>query len=149
MKKNTENALWDLASFKLHTLYTGDLWNDCTLWTVPRAPTLLVSLLKEKLEGDGKQVEFLKEWGAKSQNKLFTLAHIPHIGLDGILHGLQTPNEAFFSLKSQTFGLGQTNWADKFLGLWGIFGWFKAFISTSQIYIWDWDLNLNLNLGCK
>ena len=26
-----------------------------------------------------------------------------------------------FSSKSQTFGLGQTNWADKF---WGIFGWF-------------------------
>ena len=60
IKKDTENALWDLVSFKLHTLYNGDLWNDCTLWTVPRAPALLVSLLKEKLEGDGKQVEFLK-----------------------------------------------------------------------------------------
>jgi hypothetical protein len=33
-------------------------------------------------------------------------------------------NEAFFSSKSQTFGLGQTIWADKF---WGIFG---RFIST-------------------
>ena len=108
MKKNTENALWDLASFKLHTLYSGDLWNDCTLWTVPRAPTLLVSLLKEKLEGDGKQVEFLKEWGAKSQNKLFTFAHIPHIGLDGILHGLRTPNEAFF-IEIPNFWA----WADK------------------------------------
>jgi hypothetical protein len=29
------------------------------------------------------------------------------------------PNEAFFSWISGTFGLGQTNWADKF---WGIFG---------------------------
>ena len=96
IKKDTENALWDLVSFKLHTLYNGDLWNDCTLWTVLRAPTLLVSLLKEKLEGDGKQVEFLKEWVAKSQKKLFTLAHIPHIGLDSILHRLRTPNEAFF-----------------------------------------------------
>ena len=96
MKKDTENAFWDLVPFKLRTLYNGDLWNDCTLWTVPRAPTLLVSLLKEKLEGDGKQVEFLKEWVAKCQKKLFTLAHIPHIGLDSILHRLRTPNEAFF-----------------------------------------------------
>ena len=24
-------------------------------------------------------------------------------------------------LKSRTFGLGQTNWADKFWGIWGIF----------------------------
>ena len=96
MKKDNENALWDLVSNELHTLYNEDLWNDCTLWTVPCAPTLLVSLLKEKLEGDGKQVEFLKEWVAKSQKKLFTLAHIPHIGLDSILHRLRTPNEAFF-----------------------------------------------------
>ena len=26
-----------------------------------------------------------------------------------------------FLLKSRTFGLGQTNWADKFWGVWGIF----------------------------
>jgi hypothetical protein len=32
---------------------------------------------------------------------------------------LWTPNEAFFSLKSISFWLWQTNWADKF---WGIFG---------------------------
>jgi hypothetical protein len=32
-----------------------------------------------------------------------------------------------FSSKSQTFGVGQTIWADKFLGIWGIFG---QFIST-------------------
>jgi hypothetical protein len=28
----------------------------------------------------------------------------------------------FFSLKSRTFGLGQTNWANKLTGIWGIFG---------------------------
>jgi hypothetical protein len=27
----------------------------------------------------------------------------------------------FFSLKYKTFGLGQTYWADKFWGIWGIF----------------------------
>ena len=36
-------------------------------------------------------------------------------------HGLRMPNEAFFSLKSRTFGLGQTNWADKFKSISGIF----------------------------
>ena len=34
---------------------------------------------------------------------------------------------SLFSSKSQTFGLGQTIWADKFWGIWGIFG---RFIST-------------------
>ena len=29
---------------------------------------------------------------------------------------------SLFSLKSRTFRLGQTNWADKFWGIWGIFG---------------------------
>jgi hypothetical protein len=29
---------------------------------------------------------------------------------------------SLFSLKSRTFGLGQTNWADKFWGIWGIIG---------------------------
>jgi hypothetical protein len=28
---------------------------------------------------------------------------------------------SLFPLKSRTFGLGQTNWADKFSGIWGIF----------------------------
>ena len=28
---------------------------------------------------------------------------------------------SLFSSKSQTFGLGQTIWADKFMGIWGIF----------------------------
>ena len=32
-----------------------------------------------------------------------------------------TPRENFFQ-KSQTFGLGQTNWAEFFWGIWGIFG---------------------------
>jgi hypothetical protein len=32
-----------------------------------------------------------------------------------------------FSAKSQTVGLGQTIWADKFWGIWGIF---SQFIST-------------------
>ena len=34
-------------------------------------------------------------------------------------HGLRTPNEPF-SRKYRTFGLGQTNWADKFWSIWGI-----------------------------
>ena len=29
---------------------------------------------------------------------------------------------SLFSLRSQTFGLGQTNWVDKFWGIWGISG---------------------------
>ena len=74
---------------------------------------------------------------------------------------------SLFSSKSQTFGLGQTIWADKFWGIWGIFGRFisthfgtvsplsmfsinqplflqknSVFISKFQIFIWDWDLNL-------
>ena len=28
---------------------------------------------------------------------------------------------SLFSLKSRTFALGQTNWADEFWGIWGIF----------------------------
>ena len=31
------------------------------------------------------------------------------------------PMKAFFSLKSRTFGIWQTNWADKCWGTWGIF----------------------------
>ena len=42
-------------------------------------------------------------------------------------HGLRRPNQALFLSKSQTFGLGQTIWADKFWAIWGIFG---RFIST-------------------
>ena len=36
------------------------------------------------------------------------------------------PERAFFQ-KSQTFGLGQTNWAENVGGIWSIFG---RFIST-------------------
>jgi hypothetical protein len=36
------------------------------------------------------------------------------------------PERAFFQ-KSHTFGLGKTNWAEKFWGIWGIF---SQFIST-------------------
>ena len=34
-------------------------------------------------------------------------------------HSVRTPTETFFIF---TFGLGQSNWADKFWGIWGIFG---------------------------
>ena len=43
-------------------------------------------------------------------------------------HGLRTTNESFFSLKSRTFGLGQTNWSDN-LWMWGTWGTFDRFIS--------------------
>ena len=32
--------------------------------------------------------------------------------------------KSLFSSEYQTFGLGQTIWADKFWGIWGIFGHF-------------------------
>ena len=37
------------------------------------------------------------------------------------MHGLRTPRESFFQ-KFEAFGLGQTNWAEIFWGIWGIFG---------------------------
>ena len=37
-----------------------------------------------------------------------------------------------FSLKSQTFGLGQTNWANKFWGIWGIVGQIFGMFSSIQ-----------------
>ena len=77
-------------------------------------------------------------------------------------HELQTPNEDCFT---KIFWA----WANKFWGIWGIFGqtistYFGtvsllpvfsiiqtlflqknlAFISTSQLFIWDWDFDLNL-----
>ena len=42
-------------------------------------------------------------------------------------HRIQTPNEAFFHQNPKLFWLGQTIWADKSWGIWGIFG---QFIST-------------------
>jgi hypothetical protein len=72
-----------------------------------------------------------------------------------------------FSLKSRTFGLGEKNWADKFWGIWGIFGRtisthfctvspLSMFSIIQALFIqktkplnphpkyafWDWDLNL-------
>ena len=44
-----------------------------------------------------------------------------------LLHGLWTPNEAFFSSKSGTFGLGQTISANYFFGIWGR-GPFKYYV---------------------
>ena len=87
------------------------------------------------------------------------------VGKDGWMGctDYERPMKHFLKLKSQTFGLGQTNWADNFWGIWGIFGWtFSTHVSTvsplsmffiiqplfykklSHIFIWDWDLNLNL-----
>ena len=42
------------------------------------------------------------------------------------------PNEAFFFIEIQTFGLGQTIWADKFWGIWGIF---CQFITTHFVTV--------------
>ena len=84
-------------------------------------------------------------------------------------HRLRMPYKAFISLKSISLGFGQTNQADKFWSIWGIFSrtrcqnpfWHseslvyvfhystkistknQTFISTSQISIRDWDLNLS------
>ena len=43
------------------------------------------------------------------------------------IHGLQTPRETFFFENPKLFGLEQTNWAQNFKGIWGIF---CQFIST-------------------
>ena len=40
---------------------------------------------------------------------------------DVAIHGLRTPNEAFFHQNQELLD-GQTNWADKVWGIWGIFG---------------------------
>jgi hypothetical protein len=42
---------------------------------------------------------------------------------------------SLFSSKYQTFGLGQTNWADKFWGIWGIFGQTISPLSMFSILI--------------
>ena len=77
---------------------------------------------------------------------------------------------SLFPSKFQTFGLGQTIWADKFWSIWGIFGWListhfgtvsplsmfsinqplflqktKPLYPNPSIFICDWGLNL----GCK
>ena len=44
-----------------------------------------------------------------------------------------------FSLKSRTFGFGQTNWTDKFWGIWVIFGLFISthFGTVSPLYMFS------------
>jgi hypothetical protein len=44
---------------------------------------------------------------------------------------------SLFSSKSQTFGLGQTIWADKFWGIWSIF---RQFISTHFGTVSSWSM---------
>ena len=46
---------------------------------------------------------------------------------DSEIHRLRTPRQRLFFLKSQTFGLGQTNWTENVWGIWNIF---TRFIST-------------------
>ena len=66
---------------------------------------------------------------------------------------------SLFSLKPRIFGIGKTNWVDKFWGIWGIFG---KTISTHfvtnfpllqlslyihippniYLFMWNWDFNL-------
>ena len=49
-----------------------------------------------------------------------TEAHVNN-PLNNIAHGLWTPRESFFR-ELQTFGPGQTNWAENLGGILGIFG---------------------------
>ena len=48
--------------------------------------------------------------------------------------GYGHPERVFFR-KSQTFGLGQTNWAENFGDIWGIFGRFGTVGSLSMFSI--------------
>ena len=47
-------------------------------------------------------------------------------------HGIRTLNKAFFHWNSQTLGLGQTIWVDKF----GEFGVFPANLSAPILVLW-------------
>ena len=88
---------------------------------------------KQDLNLDEQSVTYAKQIEAQEKGRVSSpkksLKSYLRLSLKCIFltHGLQTPNEAIFSSKSQTFGLGQTISANKFLGLWGIFG---QFIST-------------------
>jgi hypothetical protein len=42
-------------------------------------------------------------------------------------------------LKSRTFGLGQTNWANKFLGIWGIFYQHPFWYSKSLVHVFHYS----------
>ena len=56
---------------------------------------------------------------------------------------------SLFSLKSRTFELGQTNWVDKFWGIWGIFGWTSnqhpSWYSESLVHVFH-DSTIELSL---
>ena len=66
-----------------------------------------------------------------------------------------------FSLNSRSFELGQTNWANKFWGVWGIFGTHFDIVSTLSMFsiiqplflqnphpksFWDWDIEYCLDI---
>ena len=99
-------------------------------------------------------------------------AHFGHMKLSFVPTTDYRHPEKVFIQKSQTFGFGQTNWADNFWGIWGTFGRFistyfgtvgslsmfsinqplflqknQAFISNSQILILIWAAkNLRFSL---
>ena len=67
----------------------------------------------------GKSLSCSSQWTLKSLELLYTNLSNNSFMLNDfntLEHWLRTPNEAFFTLKSRNFGLGQTNWADKFWG---------------------------------
>ena len=78
------------------------------------------------------------DWGIASSKGLFregchamvpildTLNSHPH---PNVVYDYDLKKQAFvISAKSKIFGSGQTNWADRFLGIWGIFGRFISII---------------------
>ena len=87
--------------------------------------TLLLSLGKTQ-KGNGKvyvklskvyllNIGYWKLYRQLSKETGTPIASLPHV--DGSAHGLRTPNQAFF-IEIQNFWA----WADKFWGIWGIFG---------------------------
>ena len=59
-------------------------------------------------------------WKQGSRNNFLRVGDYSHRSVERA-HGLRAPRESFFQ-KSQTFGLGQTFWAEMFWGICGIFG---------------------------
>ena len=52
-----------------------------------------------------------------------------------------------FSLKSQTFGLGQTNWADKSWGIWRVLGQtFRTRFETVHVFHYSTIISTKLSL---
>ena len=69
-----------------------------------------------------------KEQGKWGPRTTFGMAHWPTLTVILQLIPRTTDTQSdLFVRKSQTFRLGQTNWAEKFWGIWSIFG---LFIST-------------------